>query len=84
MQMENYIQIATFSNEIEARLAQATLSAANIESFVHSDDVGGMLPSLEQSEGVQLLVDKTTADEAKVLLSSASTPTHDEENKEGV
>lgn len=71
--MENYILVATYNNEIEARLAQATLAAAEIESFLKFEDAGGMFPVLEQSEGVHLLVDSARADEAQTVLSQAAT-----------
>ena len=71
--MENYITIATFSTEIEAELAQATLAAAGIESFLKFEDTGGMMPVLQQSEGVKLLVDENDVEEAKTILSTQAT-----------
>ena len=68
--MENFIVIETYSDEIEARLAQATLAAANIESFVKTEDVGGMLESLQFVRGVKLLVNEKDAEEAKEVLST--------------
>ena len=70
--MEGYISVATFANEVEADLAQATLAAAGIESFLKFEDTGGMMPVLQQSEGIQLLVEPDHAEEAKILLSSPS------------
>lgn len=67
--MESFEVVATFSSEIEAELAQATLSAAGIESFLKFDDAGGMLSALLQREGVRVLVDATRAAEARELLS---------------
>ena len=68
--MEGYIPVATYSNEIEAELAQATLAAAGIESFLKYEDTGHMMPPLQQSEGVQVLVDPKNLEEAKTILSS--------------
>ena len=67
---ENYISIATFMTEIDAELAQATLAAAGIESYLKYEDTGGMLPFLQQSEGIKVLVDVNLAEEAKTILSS--------------
>lgn len=78
MGQQNFVRIATFPNEVEAQLAQATLSAANIESVIHTDDVGHMLPSLEQAEGVDLLVDGALASEAITILTNQSMPAHDD------
>ncbi len=66
--MENYVTVATFTNEVEAELAQATLAAAGIESFLKYEDSGGMLPSLQESEGIKVLVDQKNLMEAKAVL----------------
>lgn len=71
--MDEYIQIATFNNEIEAELAQATLGAAGIESFLKYEDTGGMMPILQQSEGIKLLVERKYELEAKGLLNNQAT-----------
>jgi len=68
--MEKFVSVATFSDEVEARLAQATLAAANIESFTKFDDAGGMLEPLQFSRGVQLLVDEKDLAEAKTVLAT--------------
>lgn len=70
--METFEIVATFSSEIEAELAQATLSAAGIESFLKFDDAGGMLTALLQREGVRVLVDATRAAEARTVLAGPS------------
>jgi hypothetical protein len=72
--MEDLSIVATFVNELDADLAQATLSAAGIESFIRFDDIGGMLPSLQESGGVKLLVSSAQLDEARALLSETATP----------
>jgi hypothetical protein len=72
--MENYVPVASFPSEMEALMAQATLSAGSIESFLQFEDAGGMLPVLDQSLGVQLLVDPKNLEEAKDLLSKSAHP----------
>ena len=71
--MEGYISIAVFPSEVDGELAQATLAAAGIESFLHSDDSGGMMPVFQQIQGVQLWVEPQYAEEAKLVLSTPST-----------
>lgn len=71
--MEGYVVVATYNTEVEAELAQATLAAAEIESFLQSDDTGGMLPSLQESEGVKLFVEPSRLEEARAILSEEAT-----------
>jgi len=70
--MESFEIVATFSSEIEAELAQATLSAAGIESFLKFDDAGGMLSALLESKGVRVLVAAARAAEARDVLAGPS------------
>ncbi len=71
--MEGYVVVAVFVNEVEAELAQATLAAADITSYVKKEDAGGMLPPLQESEGVRLLVDPADFEEARSILSEEAT-----------
>lgn len=68
--MEGYIVIATFLTAIEAELAQATLAAAGIESFLQYEDTGHMMPVLQRTEGVKILVSPENVEESKTLLST--------------
>jgi hypothetical protein len=76
--MERYITVATYSTEIDAELAQATLANAGIESFLQFEDTGGMMPVLQQSEGVKLLIDAKDELEARAVL-DAEAPEQPEE-----
>ncbi len=67
--MEDYVTAATFRNEVEAELAQTALAAAGIQSFLKYEDTGGMLPVLQGSEGIEVLVEKKDIEEARVILS---------------
>jgi len=67
--MERFIAVATYNTEIDAELAQATLANAGIESFLQFEDTGGMMPVLQQSEGVRLLIDEKDELEARAILS---------------
>ncbi|MDI6766816.1 MAG: DUF2007 domain-containing protein [Bacteroidota bacterium] len=68
--MEGYLVIATYSTEIDAELAQATLAAAGIESFLKYEDSGHMMPVLQQAEGVKLLVAPEFVEEARAILTT--------------
>ena len=74
--MEGYVVVETFLNEIDAELAQATLSAASIESFLKYEDIGHMMPVLQQAEGVKLFVLPENLKEAKAILTTASQDTN--------
>ena len=71
--MEDFIVIAVFSTEIEAEFARATLAAAGLESFLKYEDTGHMIPVLQLSQGVRLLVRTADAEEARTILSSQPT-----------
>ncbi len=71
--MENYVVVAVFTNEVEAELAHATLAAAGITAYLKFEDMGGMLPPLQESEGIRLVVDAAHADEARSILSQEAT-----------
>ncbi|MBX2991117.1 MAG: DUF2007 domain-containing protein [Bacteroidetes bacterium] len=62
------IVIAEFENELEAEIAIGHLEAAGIEARLIKDDAGGMLPSLQQTSGVRVLVDEGKRQEAEAVL----------------
>jgi len=64
------VVVGTFSNTIEAELAQGALQAAGIASLVSADDAGGLRPSLWLS-GVRLLVRAEDARQAQEILGSS-------------
>ena len=66
------IVVATFASRMEAELAQQDLEAEGIPSFVRTDDLGGMRPSLQFTEGVELLVREDDAPRARALLEGGS------------
>ncbi len=70
--MQKFVCVSVYTDDVEARLAQATLAAAEIESFIKEDDAGGMLQFLEYAKGVRLLVDEKDLEEAKVVLSATA------------
>ncbi len=77
--MERYVSAGTYLNEVEAELAQATLAAAGIESFLKYEDTGGMLPFLQESEGIQVLVEEEKLLEARAVLNERATEQSDQQ-----
>jgi hypothetical protein len=72
---EHMIHIAEFKNEFEAEVACGHLKSAGIEAIVLKDDAGGMLPSLQETEGVSVCVLPEDMKRAKVILHEKSMAT---------
>ncbi len=68
MAEDRLVVVRTFTDRIEADLAQSALEAAGIESLVHSDDFAGLYPQLSMINGVELLVRESDAERALELL----------------
>ncbi len=68
MDMNKQVVVGTYETEVEAEIAKSHLKAEGIEATILKDDGGGMLPSLQQSEGVQVCVSEERALEAKMIL----------------
>jgi hypothetical protein len=64
------VVVAEFENELDAEIAIGHLEAAGIQASLIKDDAGGMFPSLQQTEGVQVLVDEERFGEAEEILKS--------------
>ena len=67
---DELVNIRTFSNVMDASMAQQILEQSDISSFVSADDAGGMEPQLQLSMGVRLIVNRTDADRALEILRS--------------
>jgi hypothetical protein len=74
MKDDDSVVIATFSNEYEANLAVSWLDAEGIETVLLADDAGGVLPMLQPSRGVKLLVSIENEARAREILESAEYP----------
>ena len=74
-----YKIIATYSSEIEAEVAKATLASNGIGAFIKVDDAGGMYPILHFSHGVTLYVDEEDFDLANEILSEGNFDSQKEE-----
>ena len=62
------VVVGEYENEIDAEIAKGHLEALGISAFLFKDDGGGMFPSLQNSDGVQLLVSETQSERAKKIL----------------
>jgi len=60
--------IGNYENEIDAEIAKGRLESSGILSFIIKDDGGGMIPSLQNAEGVHLVVAESHAAEARKAL----------------
>jgi hypothetical protein len=61
------VVVRTFLSRIDAEMAQSALEAADIESIVSADDMGGLRPGLWMS-GVRLLVRAEDVEQAGKIL----------------
>jgi hypothetical protein len=65
---EKQMIIGNYENEIDAEIAKGRLESSGILSFIFKDDGGGMIPSLQNAEGVHLIVSESHAAEAAKVL----------------
>jgi hypothetical protein len=77
---EKTVVLKIFMNEFEAELAKSMLEEEKIKAYISSDDVGGMQPPQQMSEGIKLIVLETDYERAKEILDAYSsfTPPDDE------
>jgi hypothetical protein len=65
---EKQVVVGKYENEIDAEIAKGHLEASGISASIIKDDGGGMFPSLQNTEGVQLVVAETQMEKAKEIL----------------
>lgn len=65
-----FIEIEVFYTEIEAEIAKGRLAEYEIQAEITKDDCGGMMPNLQFSEGVRLLVAADDEEKARTVLES--------------
>ena len=65
---EKQVVVGEYENEIDAEIAKGHLESSGITASINKDDRGGMLPSLQNTEGVQLVVAETQSEKAKKIL----------------
>jgi hypothetical protein len=72
------VVVGSFLTRVEAELAQGALLAAEIESLISADDVGGQYASVAfGGRGVRLLVRPEDQPRAEDVLKEASVPSED-------
>ena len=64
------IVVGEYENEIDAEIAKGHLEASGIPASIIKG--GGMLPSLQNAEGVQLVVAETQSEKARKILQAKS------------
>jgi hypothetical protein len=69
---EKQVVVGEYENELDAEIAKGHLEASGIPASITKDDGGGMLPSLQNTEGVQLVVAETQREKAQKILQSHS------------
>ncbi len=62
------VVVSEFINEIDAEIAKGHLESEGIKSSIIKNNVGGMFPSLQYTDGVQLSVDETDAKKARLII----------------
>ena len=67
---EKQVVVGEYENEIDAEIAKGHLESSGITASVIKG--GGMLPSLQYTEGVQLVVDERQSEQAKNILQEKS------------
>jgi Putative prokaryotic signal transducing protein len=67
-----FIVFRTFLNHFDADIAKMALEAAGIESFIRSDDCGGMRPHLWMG-GIELVLHVDDAERAEEVLGNEAT-----------
>ncbi|MGO9482704.1 MAG: DUF2007 domain-containing protein [Candidatus Kryptoniota bacterium] len=67
------VVVGQFRNEIDAEIAKGHLESEGVKAFIIKEDIGGAFPSLQNTEGVRLSVDKTDEDKARAILNEKYT-----------
>ncbi len=72
MMKKQLIPLAGFINEIEAQVAAGHLESEGVSTSLVKDDAGGMLPSLQETESVTLLIKPSDLKRGKAILAERS------------
>lgn len=60
--------VGNYENETDAENAKALLDSSGILSFIFKDEGNGMMPTLQNAEGVHLIVSESQAEKAAKVL----------------
>ncbi len=69
---EQQVIVGEYENEFDAEIAKGHLRASGIPASIYKDDGGCMLPPLQNSGGVQVVVAPHLKVKAKKILKVAS------------
>ena len=69
---DEILVLKVFDNEVEALMAQELLENAGIKANILKDD-GGLIPSMQLTQGVSVIVDKADEERAGELLKNFKT-----------
>ena len=69
---EKKVVVGEYENLLDAEIAKGHLEASGISAAIFKNDGGGMFPSLQNTEGVQLVVSETQGEKARKVLQSHS------------
>jgi hypothetical protein len=69
---DTQVVVGEYESEIDAEIAKGHLTASGITANIMKDDGGGMFPSLQNTEGVRLLVAESLGEKARKILQSHS------------
>lgn len=68
MKHERLVVVQTFNTEIDAQIAKGHLQSVGIPSMIAKDDLDGMFPNFQLTEGVALLVREHDLQKAEQVL----------------
>jgi len=71
MNRSDLIVVRTFENVVDAELAKSALEAAGVDSFIQSDDAGGMRPHLGMNQ-VRLIVRSDDEEKARRIVGDSN------------
>jgi len=83
MSENEWIIIKEESREQDARIVQGFLRSQGIESEINEDDAGDQFPSLEETQGVQIMVRPSDVEKAKALIAERETAASEETPDDG-
>jgi hypothetical protein len=79
MTADDLIVAATFFTEPEAHIARTRIESAGYFAAVFKDDLGGIYPNFQATQGVRLMVRKQDLEKIMALLEEEVEPDIEEE-----
>ncbi|PID79700.1 hypothetical protein CSB20_09320 [bacterium DOLZORAL124_64_63] len=68
---DNFTIIETFTSSIEAEMAEKLLRSADIDACIETENPSGVIPPLDLTGGVRLLVPSEALEKARTMLAGA-------------